>query len=143
MNLNEIIPTVTIDNVYIFRNIFFKYFLNVEIEEKFLQIYRLSDGETLEDVSYQLYNDTVFFWVFMIINNFTDPLFDVAIPDSAIQRQARDMSIVDGVLDEGLYFTTYDELSEANDLKRNIKVIKPEFLNKFLTQLIVKYNEET
>jgi len=66
MNIQELIPDVLYDNgVYKFKNIFWKYILNTPIEEKFLQIYRLSDGQSLEDVSNELYNDTIFFWTIM------------------------------------------------------------------------------
>jgi len=140
MDITEIIPDVEYDSgAYKFKNIFFKYFLDTEIEDKYLQVYRLSDGETLEDVSYNLYGDTSYFWTILIVNGFNDPIFDIALSENAIQATAKDISMVDGVLDEGLYFTNYDFLTEQNDSKRSIKVIKNDYLNKFLTQLIRQY----
>ena len=143
MKLNEIIPTVEYDNgQYKFRNIFFKHYLKTEIEEKYLQIYRLSDGETLEDVAYNLYGNTEYFWTILIINNFTDPIFDIALSEDAIQEQARDLSMVDGVIEDSLYFQTYDQISRENDNKRNIKVIANNYLNTFITNLIREYEKE-
>ena len=140
MNITEIIPDIEYSNSqYKFKNVFYKYFLRTPIEEKYLQVYRLSDNESLEDVSYNMYGDTSYFWTIMIVNNFVDPIFDIALSESAIQEMAKDLSKIDGVLDSALYFSTYEELSEQNDAKRTIKVVKTEYLNKFLTELIRAY----
>lgn len=144
MNISEIITNVIYDNGnYKFKNLFFKYSLQNDIEEKYLQVYRLSDGETLENVSYELYGDTSYFWTIMIINEFNDPIFDIAISEDAIQEMARDLSYIDGSIDVATYFATYEELTEQNDNKREIKVIKTEYLNKFLTQLIREFESNT
>lgn len=140
MNITEITPNVIYDNgLYKFKNIFFEYVLTEEIEDKYLQVYSISDGETLENISHVLYGDTSYFWIFMILNDITDPIFDIAVPDSAIQRRAKDESYVDGVLDQSLYFSKYEELATENDTKRKIKVIKNGYLNKLLTELIKQF----
>lgn len=137
MKLQEIIPNVIYDNgEYKFKNIFYKYVLTEPIEDKYLSVYRLSDDETLEDVSYEMYGDPIYFWTIIIINNLSDPIFDIAISEDAIQRMARYKSTVDGELDMDLYIQNYDELSTENDTKRELKVIKTEYLNKFLTEVI-------
>ena len=135
MHLPDLIPNVIIDNEYTFKNIFFKFNLKELIDEKYLQVYNIKDGDLLETISYKVYGDTRYFWTIMIVNNITDPIFDIAIPDDAIQRMARDKASLSGVIDYTLYSQIYDELSEENDLKREIKIIKPDYLGSFLTEI--------
>ena len=137
MKLHELTPEVIFDNKYKMNNIFFKYNLNTVIEERYLMVYQIQDGQMLENISYEIYGDTEYFWILMIINNLNDPIFDIALPDDAIQRTAIERSRNnDGSINHALYSTNYDQLSQENDAKRNIKVIKPEYLNEFLTKII-------
>lgn len=138
MKIQDIIPNIEYDNSqYKFNNIFFKYNLKTPIEEKYLQVYSISDGESLEDISYQMYGDPVYFWTIIIINDMSDPLFDIPLPEDTLQEIARDMS-TDGTgqLDFVEYSSQYDTLTASNDEKRNIKVIKSDYLNQFLTEMI-------
>lgn len=136
MKIQELIPNVTYSNAYIFKNIFIKYNLATDIEDKYLQVYSISDGETLEDISYQIYGDTVYFWTIIIVNNFFDPIFDLPLPEDSIQEIARDLATDDsGNIDQTEYSTQYDTLTDANDVKRDIKVIKREYLSAFLTKI--------
>ena len=137
MKITEIIPDVEYGNgQYKFKNLFYKYHLATAIEEKYLQVYKITDGETLEDISNELYGDPEHFWTIIIVNDMLDPIFDLPLPEESIQEIARDMSEVDGVVDDTLYATNYDTLTEENDQKRNIKVIRPAFLSSFLTEMI-------
>jgi len=137
MKLQDLIPNVVYDNdQYEFKNVFYKYRLATDIDDKYLQVYSISDGESLEKISYELYNDTVYFWTIIIINNIFDPIFDLPLPEDAIQATARDKSTIDGVLDLNLYSTNYDDLTTENDNKREVKVVKPEYLSQFLTEMV-------
>lgn len=137
MKIQELIPSVLYDNdQYKFLNIFYKYNLKTDIGDKYLQVYKIIDGQTLEDISYIMYDDPIYYWTIIIINNIHDPIFDLPLPEDSIQEVARDMSLVNNVLDLGLYSTNYDTLSAENDAKRNIKVIKPAYLSQFLTNMI-------
>ena len=137
MKLTALIPNVEYDNgQYMFKNIFHKFILTEPIQEKYLQVYSISDGESLEDISYAVYGDPVYFWTIMIVNNLLDPIFDLPLAESAIQEMARDLSYVDGELDMNSYVSNYDILVSQNDQKRQINVIKREYLNKFLTEMI-------
>lgn len=136
MNFTDLIPNVTIDNKYVFQNIFFKPNLNTDLDDKYLQIYKISDGELIEHISYNVYGDTRYTWVIMVVNNFTDPIFDLALPDDAIMRRAQDEATIGGTIDYEKYSILYDKLSEENDNKRNIKVIKNEYLGSFITEVI-------
>jgi len=137
MKLQELIPNVEYgDSQYLFKNIFYKYNLDTPIDEKYLKVYSIADGETLEGISYELYDDTIYFWTIIIINGIFDPIFDLPLPEEAIQQIARENSTINGILDIALYSTNYDILTDENDAKRNIKVIKPGYLGQFLTQII-------
>lgn len=137
MKIQDLVPDVTYDNgQYKFKNIFYKYNLATDIDEQYLQVYKISDGETLEDISNELYNDPVYFWTIIIVNNFQDPIFDLPLPEEAIQEIGQDMSTTNGVLDPAEYATNYDTLTEENDAKRDIKVIKPDYLSAFLTEMV-------
>jgi hypothetical protein len=137
MKLQDLIPNVTYSNKYVFKDIFYKYHLATDIEDKYLQVYRISDGETLEDISYQIYNDPIYFWTIIIVNDLYDPIFDLPLPEDSIQEIARDLATGDdGEIDDAVYITKYDELTESNDAKREIKVIKREYLSEFLTKMI-------
>jgi hypothetical protein len=138
MKIQEIIPNITYaGGEYRFLNIFHKYNLATPIEDRYLQVYSMSDGESLEDVSFEMYGDTQYFWTIIIVNDFNDPIFDLALPEDTIQEIARDLATdVDGNLDLSEYSTQYDLLTDQNDAKKSIKVIKNEYLSSFLTQII-------
>lgn len=137
MKIQDLIPNVEYsNNQYKFKNIFHKFNLRTDIEDKFLQIYNISDGESLEDISFVMYDDPIYYWIIIIINNINDPIYDLPLPEDTIQEIARNNSIVDGEVDIALYSTNYDDLTEENDSKRNIKVLKREYLSKFLTEMI-------
>lgn len=137
MKIQDIIPDVEYDGgQYKFKNVFYKYNLATDIEDKYLQVYQITDGQALEDISYELYDDPVYFWTIIIINNILDPIFDLPLPEESIQEIARDQSTTNGVLDIAEYSTNYDTMTAENDAKRNIKVIKPDYLSAFLTEMI-------
>jgi hypothetical protein len=138
MKIQEIIPDIIYDGGdYKFKNVFYKYNLKTPIEEKYLQVYAMSDGESLEDVSYEMYGDPIYFWTILIVNDFQDQLFDFALPEDSIQEIARDLATdLEGNLDMAEYSNQYDALTADSDAKRNIKVIKNEYLSSFLTQII-------
>jgi len=137
MKIQDVLPNVIVDNgQYQFKNIFYKYNLVEDLEDKYLQVYNISDGQMLEDISYEMYDDPIYYWTIIIVNNITDPIFDLPLPEESIQEIARDQSYVNGSLDLNLYSTNYDTMSTENDTKRNIKVIKREYLSQFLTEII-------
>jgi hypothetical protein len=137
MKIQDLIPNVEYGSgQYTFKNIFYKYNLNTPIDEKYLKVYSMADGETLEGISYALYDDTIYFWTIMIVNGIFDPIFDLPLPEEAIQQIAREKSTINGILNISLYSTNYDILTDENDVKRNIKVIKPGYLGQFLTEII-------
>jgi hypothetical protein len=136
MDLFELIPIIEYGGTHEVRNIFYKYYLKTEIDEKFLFSYRVSQNESLESIAYDQYTDTSLWWILAIINDIRDPLFELPVSESVIQAGARDQATIDGVLDVELYAEIYDQLDEENDNKRVIKVVKPEFMSAVLAEII-------
>jgi hypothetical protein len=136
MDLFELIPIIEYGGTTEVRNIFYKYYLATQIDEKFLFSYRISQRESLESIAYDQYNDTSLWWILAIINDIRDPLFELPVSESVIQAAARDQATIDDVLDVELYAEVYDDLDEENNQKRVIKIVKPEFMSAVLAEII-------
>lgn len=122
-------------------NLFYKLFLDTEIPEQYISSYILKDWESLEDVSLYIYNDPIYWWVIAIMNNIHDVIFDLPIPQDSLSEMAKDLATIDSVFNQTLFIEIYDELEIENDSKRNIKVLKGEYLNKFLSDVVRSINE--
>jgi len=140
MNFFKLLPQITYDGVLI-RNLFFKYYLITDIPDKYLATYNIKDGETLESIAEFIYGDTELWWVIAFINQIEDVIFDLPISQTAIQAMAKDQSTINGVLDMSLFSSTFDKLETENDAKRVIKVVKVDHLNRVLSDIIQKFNE--
>jgi hypothetical protein len=64
-------------------------------------------------------------------------IFDLPLPDAAIQEIARAIATDDqGNLDVFEFSQAYDELLAEQDTKRKIKVLKSKFVNQFLSDAL-------
>lgn len=136
MKFFELLPTINYDNQYSIKNLFWKYYFPDDIDPIYLTTYRISEGQCLESISYELYEDSSLWWLLAILNDIRDVIFDMPLDEEALQDMAKDLSTVDDVLDLSLYSTNYDTLTDENDDKRVIRVIKPEFIQKILTEIV-------
>jgi hypothetical protein len=118
------------------RNLFYKFDFIQTIPSKYLYSYRIADGENLETIAFEIYNDPVLWWLLAIINNITDVVFELPLSSEILQKIARDQSTIDDVLDMELFSTNYDILEIENDQKRLIKVLKPQYLKEVIVNLI-------
>jgi hypothetical protein len=119
------------------RNIFNKYVLTAALEDRYLYTKTLMEHETLESVAFDEYADTELYWVLVIINDIRDMIFDLPLPDAVLQIIAREMTIAsEGSLDLTIFGVNYDLLQAENDVKRKIKVLKSEFVNEFLSDVL-------
>jgi hypothetical protein len=119
------------------RNIFNKYILTTPLEEKYLYIRILSEHDSLETVAFEEYADSSLFWVLVIINDIRDMVFDLPLPDDVLQTIAKAMTIAsEGFLDLTVFGVNYDALQAENDEKRKIKVLKADFINEFLSNIL-------
>ena len=135
MKYFKLLPVISYGNAEL-RNIFNKYVLQDAIEPKYLFTRLLSDNESLEDIAYDEYGDAELWWVLAIINDIRDVVFDLSIDEDSLQIIAREMSTTDGILDTILYIENYELLQAENDLKRNLKILKDEFINQFLSDIL-------
>jgi hypothetical protein len=124
------------------RNIFNKYILTTPLEDKYLYIHVLGDGDTLESVAFEEYADSSLFWVLVIINDIRDMIFDLPLTDDVLQLIAKQMTIASaGFLDLTVFGVNYDALQAENDEKRNLKVLKSDFVNEFLSDVLMNKPE--
>ena len=136
MEYFNFLPKITYDNIYTIRNLFYKYYFSETIPSEYLYSYILADGESLESISFDVYNDINYWWLLAIINDIRDIIFELPLQTEVLQKIATDQSTIEGVLDLELFSENYDELETENDLKRNIKILKPIHLNDVLSNII-------
>lgn len=136
MKFFELLPRITYDSQYDIRNLFYKYYFQNDIDPIYLTTYRISDGESLESISHELYEDSSLWWLLAILNDIRDVIFDLPLDEDAIQEMAKDLSTINLVLDLSLYSTNYDTLTDENNDKRVIRVVRPEFIQKILTEIV-------
>lgn len=133
------LPIIQYDNdIYTIRNLFFKPYFFEDIPNKYLYQYTIKDGENLESISFDVFNDSSYWWILAMINDIRDIIFDLPLESSTLQKIASSQSMVGGELDLILFSENYDVLETENDLKRNLKILKPIYLNTILNELINK-----
>lgn len=133
----KLLPKITYDNeMYEIRNLNWKYYFPNDVSSEYLSTYRMSDGENLESVSADLYTDSSLWWLLAMLNDITDIIFDIPLDEDALQAIARDLATTGSVLDETEYLVQYDLLMDDNDEKRVIRIVKPEFIQKILTEIV-------
>ena len=136
MKYFELLPTMAHGD-YEVRNIFNKFILTTPLEDKYLYTKTLGDHESLESVAFDEYADTSLYWVLVIINDIRDMIFDLPLPDDVLQTIARQMTIDEmGSLDLVVYGENYDALQAENDERRKIKVLKSDYVNEFLADVL-------
>lgn len=135
MKYFRLLPTINYGDA-VLRNIFNKYILTSPIENKYLFTRILNEHETLKDIAYDEYGDPELWWVLAIINDIRDIIFDLPLDDDTLQNIARDMATENGSLNTALYVEKYNQLQEENDNKRVLKILKSEFINQFLSDVL-------
>lgn len=105
------------------------------VNENHLMNYRLSDGETLLDVSYKLYGTTDYWWLLGIINDIKDVHYDVMIKDDILQTLAKQLQILklsnlkDYILlpiNSNIEYEFEGEIYEGTIIKKYIDVVSNE-----------------
>ena len=137
MEYFNLLPKINYDSKnYTIRNLFLKFDFVEDIPDKYLYNYILGDGENLETISFDIYRDPIYWWLLAIINDISDVVFDLPLTTDVLQRIATEQSTINDVLDLELFSINYDILEEENDLKRTIKVLKPQYLNEIIVNII-------
>lgn len=143
--LTTVLPVHSyIENVYIFEN------------------YTLNQGERPEDVSYKLYDNAGYYWTLLVINNIVDPFFDWYMSDGEVEELTKkeygdvyathhievietqnyinprlEKEILNGetpLPEEMRYVTNLEYESRANEEKKVIRVISPNFITRFVEE---------
>lgn len=137
MEYFELIPRIKYDpEEFDIRNLFYKFDFLTSIPDEYLYNYTIVDGEDLEKISFDTYNDSTIWWLLALINDITDVIFDLPLTSETLQLIAKDQSTTNGVLDLELFSTNYDLLEEENDTKRIIKILKPQYLKEVIVNII-------
>jgi len=126
-----------------------KYFRQLQLlkelkDSELVEHLELTDNQTIEQVSYILY-DTADYWDILVLINNIDPIFDMVynfdivsdVADAKLEKYYDDFSVY-------INQTSKDRLREAflkeevkkNEDRRTIKVIKPTALSEFIKILV-------
>jgi len=121
------------------------------------ELYRLSEGEKPEDVSYRIYGEVTYHWVILMMNDISDPLGewfrnDVEMDLFLDNKYGNDVGAIhhyedgDGYVipvyaDASTVTITNREYEEAlNDAKREIRVLRPEYLYQLINEFETTVN---
>jgi hypothetical protein len=91
MDYFENLPKINItygNTTNLIRNLFFKITIGTTINEEFLIVYKINDGQTLEDIAEEVYGDSALWWVIAIINNIQDVYYDLPLDPNSVQTIA-------------------------------------------------------
>jgi hypothetical protein len=112
-------------------------------DSAWIEYIELYDNQTIEQISFILY-DTPDYWDLLLVINDKDPLFDMSYDFDILEQISEDkvQKYLDGY--SGVYKNdTYERLKEitlkedqdANEMKRQLKIIKPDRLYDFMNLL--------
>jgi hypothetical protein len=137
---NEILGKIDYNGTEII-NIFRKYDIPVEENEKYLDDYVIEDGATPEIISYKLYGTTDLWWTIMVLNQKYDRFFDFPLSTKGLNQY---IDYLDGIGQiNKLVDAEVEALQSANDEKRYIKVIKPAHIRDFMFKVQDLINERS
>jgi hypothetical protein len=149
-NIPEIYYKITDANfVAKIRNIFYKYELTLKGINLF-EYYTITSVKRIDQISYDLYGTTDYWWIIAILNDIIDIIFDLPIQDTYLYKLAREYVKEREITDNKTYFTRFDKLTtegfvlyeeeferlqKVNESKRVLKVIKPSEIHKVLSMI--------
>ncbi len=92
--------------------------------------YTLTDNEKIEMVSYKVYATTDYWWIIALINNIQS-INDWLLSEEQLQELSLKLAT-----DQNIYPATtyYQILSDANEAKRNILILNPQYISDFTKQ---------
>ncbi|MDX9694586.1 MAG: hypothetical protein RBT49_02245 [Bacteroidales bacterium] len=107
------------------RDIFKEIYVESELNNDWFSFYRMSDEQTLHDVSYELYGSINYWWLLAIINGIKDVHFDTSIDDNILQKLAKDLQVLElsNINDYFLFPKNVNVYSEVNGQTIRGKVI--------------------
>lgn len=119
---------------------------NIAKKGDFFLDYVIEGNQNLDALSYKIYGDASYYWTIILVNNIQDSFFDLPLSSEELKKIALDelneYCLQNNFTDtqtkkyiQDNYYTKYMELEDENNLKRRIKIVRPEQLHKFITLL--------
>jgi hypothetical protein len=101
--------------------------------ERYFDDYIIIDNERPDQLAYKLYEDINLWWVNLVINKIS--IYDFPLNDDSLYEMVEYLYVIEYKFSREKYT---ELLTELNENKRNIKVVKPEQINIVLTNLFGK-----
>lgn len=92
----------------------------------------IKDGETLESLSYELYETIDYWWTIAILNNISDLLYDLPMSNIALRKYFTEL-VADGEIADSE--SEWVALMDANDAKRKVIVIPTSKIVEFMFEI--------
>jgi len=73
------------------RNLFFN--LNLEINDNYIQIYRIDQTKRLDQISFDLYGDVSYWWIIALINGIQDIIFDLPVDEEYLHSVVKEKTL--------------------------------------------------
>lgn len=119
---------------------------NISKKGDFFLDYVIEGNQNLDALSYKIYGDASYYWTIILVNNIQDSFFDLPLSSEELKKIALDElneycaqnNFTDTQTKKYIqdnYYTKYMELEDENNLKRRIKIVRPDQLHKFITLL--------
>jgi len=150
MNYFDNIPLLTI-NGYTTKDITRRAHISNLIKNKadFFYFYNVKDGEKIEDVAYNHYEDAGLHWLVMLMNDIVDPFYDWVLSnkelDAYIAAKYTDPEATHHWLLNGVIYNHNVQGSVAisnrqfeideNEKKRKIQLVRPDYINQILREI--------
>jgi hypothetical protein len=125
--------------------------------------YDVQEGDTPEILAYNLYKNSQYHWIILLLNDIIDPRFEWPLTQEQLQRYAidkygsteaiyethhyeaslTDTTIVDSDdanFPEKVEISNMDYEITLNETRRRIKILKPNYISSFITEFENKIN---
>ena len=120
-------------NIVNFFNLVNKYVPIAELDSKYFENYIISNGERPDIIADELYDNISLWWLILLLNDIT--YFDFPIYEDETINELRDEIYNSEYLFSEEFYLEYILKNINNSIKRNIKVVKKEYLNDVLNKL--------
>ena len=130
------------DITYTIKNIFLKIgFIDLFKSQnpEFFEKYFIEDGQTPELIAYNYYGNQDLWWLILILNDIKDPFFDWCLSSTELEEWSiyqAELEADNGTYTEERREEILNQLKTDNENKREIYLLRPEYVNTLLIELI-------
>jgi len=103
--------------------------LQTNLDDNIIEDYVVKKDDTLYSISKALYDTSDYWFAIALINGIQDPFYDFPQTNESLYRTV--LKINNNIYDNRVF----EELAIENDAKRTIKVIKRDYITKFVSDL--------